>query len=153
MILSPILMLLRKPWKGHSRYSAIATVSNATDRLREGQGACWWLLSTKVDEGRRTFVDNLRLRFVNFRSGGRARYKGTKLSELLGVLLGGGRSHGRRWAWLSSLYRSWVLVACITGVLSIIAVRDIVGIAINLCIYVLMPAFPCRRFVLQRYIS
>ena len=45
----PILVHLRKPWRGHSRYSANGTASVAIDGLREVREAWWWLLSTKVD--------------------------------------------------------------------------------------------------------
>jgi len=56
------------------------------------------MLVAIIDEGRRTFMINLRLRVVNLRCGGRQRYKGARLSdvELWGVPSGGGWSHGTR---------------------------------------------------------
>lgn len=61
-----------------------------------------------IDEGRRGFMINLRLRVINLRCDGRQRHKGAMLSdvELWDMSTGGGWSRGRRWAWFSSLCRS-----------------------------------------------
>jgi hypothetical protein len=40
------------------------------------------MLVAIIDEGRRTFVINLRLRVVNLRCGSRQRYKGARLSDV-----------------------------------------------------------------------
>jgi len=104
------------------------------------------------DEGRRKFVINLRLRVVNLRCGGRQCQEGATVSdvELWGMSTGGGWSRGRRWAWLSSLCRSWVLVTCIVGVVIVIGVRGMVGVAADLCMRVLVPSLPRRRLAHQR---
>jgi hypothetical protein len=56
------------------------------------------MLVAIIDEGRRTFVINLRLRVINLRCGSRQRHKGARLSdvELWGVPSAGGWSRGRR---------------------------------------------------------
>jgi hypothetical protein len=56
------------------------------------------MLVAIIDEDRRTFVINLRLRVVNLRCSGRQRHKGARLSDvkLWGVPSGGGWSHARR---------------------------------------------------------
>jgi hypothetical protein len=104
-----------------------------------------------IDEGRRTSVIYLRLRVVNLRCGGRQRHKGARLSdvELWGVPLAGGWSRGRRCASLSSLCRSWFLVACIVCVEIVISVHGIVGAAADLCMYVLVPSLPRRKLAPQ----
>ena len=98
-----------------------------------------------INESRQTSI-SLGLRVVNFRCGGRQRYKGARLSkaELWGMLVANGWCHGKRCAWLSSLYKSWVLVTCIASVVIVIGVHGMVSVTINLYIHVLMPS-------LQRY--
>jgi hypothetical protein len=100
-----------------------------------------------IDGGRWVFVINLRLRVVNLRCGVRQCHKGATLSdvELWGMSAGGSQSRGRRWAWLSSLCRSWVLVACIVGVVIVIGVRGMVGVADDLYMRALVPSLPRRR--------
>jgi hypothetical protein len=44
----PILVRLRKPWKSHSWYLAIATDSTAAEGLREVRGVWWCSSSTGV---------------------------------------------------------------------------------------------------------
>ena len=61
------------------------------------------------------------------------------------MFVGGGWSRSRRWAWLSSLCRLWVLVACIVGVVIVIGVRGMVGVANNLYMRALVPSLPRRR--------
>jgi hypothetical protein len=82
-------------------------------------GMCSSVVVAFIDEGRRMSVINLGLRVVDLRCGGRQRHKGARLSEaeLWGLPGAGGWCRGRRWAWLSALYRSWVLVACIACVM------------------------------------
>jgi hypothetical protein len=43
-----------------------------------------------------------------------------------------GSSRGRRCAWPSSLYRSWVLIVSITGVMIVISVCGMVAVAADL---------------------
>jgi hypothetical protein len=113
------------------------------------------MMAAIIDEGRRVFVINLRLHAVNLRCSGRQCHKGATLSdvELWGMFARGGWSRGRRWAWLSSLCRSWVLVACIIGVVIIIGVRGIVGVADDLCIRALVPSLPRSRLAVQRRVG
>jgi len=54
---------------------------------------------------------------------------------------------------LSTASRSWVLVACIVGVVIVIGVRGMVGVAADLCMRVLVPSLPRRRLVIQRRVG
>jgi hypothetical protein len=56
------------------------------------------------------------------------------------VLMADGWCYSRRYIWLSSLCRLWVLIINITGVVIVIGVYKMVGITTNLCIYVLVPS-------------
>jgi hypothetical protein len=100
-----------------------------------------------IDEGRWTSVISLRLRILNLRRGGRQRRNRGGLSdvELWGVPSAGGWSRGRRCASLSSLWRPWVLIASIAGVVIVIGVRGMVGVAADVCMRVLVPSLPRRR--------
>ena len=62
------------------------------------------------------------------------------MAELWGVLVADGWCHGRRYVWLSSLYRVWVLIVSIAGVVIVISIHGIVGVAADLCMYVLVPS-------------
>lgn len=110
------------------------------------------MVAAIIDEGRRTSVISLGLLVVNLRCGGRQRHKGARLSEveLWGVPVAGGWSRGKRYASLSSLCRSWVLIASIAGVVIVIGVHGMVGFAVDLCIRVLVPSLPRRRLAPQR---
>jgi hypothetical protein len=44
-------------------------------------------------------------------------------------------------------------MACTTGVVIVIGVRGMVGVAADLCMCVLVSALPRRRLVLQRWVS
>ena len=112
------------------------------------------MLVAIIDQNRRTSVIGLGLRVVNLRSSSRQRHKGARLSEaeLWGVPAADGWSRGRCGAWLSSLGRSWVLIASITGIMIVIGVHGMVGSATDLCMCVLVPSLPCRRLAPQRRI-
>jgi hypothetical protein len=62
------------------------------------------------------------------------------VAELWGMLIADGWCHSRRYIWLSSLCRLWVLIVNIIGVVIVISVYRIVGVATNLYIYVLVPS-------------
>lgn len=62
-----------------------------------------------------------------------------------------GWRYGRRYTWLSSLCRSWVLVVSIAGIMVVTGVRGIIGFATNLYIYLLVHSLLRRRLDLQRY--
>lgn len=103
-----------------------------------------------IDKDRQVFVINPRLRVVNLRCSGQQYYKGAILSdiELWDISAGGDWSRGRHWVWLSLLCRSWVLVTCIVGIVIIIGIRGMVGIATDFCICVLVPSLPRYRLAL-----
>jgi hypothetical protein len=61
------------------------------------------------------------------------------VAELWSVLIADGWCYNRRYKWLSPLYRAWVLVISIAGVVIIISIHRIVGVAADLCISVLVP--------------
>jgi hypothetical protein len=61
------------------------------------------------------------------------------------VLVADGWCYGRCYEWLSPLCRAWVLVVSIAGVMIVISIYGIVGVAADLCIYVLVPSLQrCR---------
>jgi hypothetical protein len=108
-------------------------------------------------------VISLGLCVVNLKSGGRQHHKGTMLSEpeLWSVLAADGWSRRRRYAWLSSLCRSWVFIASIAGAVIVIGVHGMVGFASDIGIHVLVPtllfpfpririAAPCRAWWSRR---
>jgi hypothetical protein len=73
--------------------------------------------------------------------------QGARLSEaeFWGMPAAGGWSCGRRYVCLSSLCKSWVLIANILGAMVIIGVHGKVSIAINLYIRILVPSLPRHR--------
>ena len=67
-----------------------------------------------------------------------------------GKTVGGGEAESRHaLAWLSSLCRSWVLVARIVYVMTVIGVHGMVVVVADLCIYVLVSSLPRRRLAPQ----
>ena len=62
------------------------------------------------------------------------------MAELWGVLVADGWCHGRRYVWLSSLCRLWVLIVNIAGVMIVIGVHGMVSVAADFCIHVLVPS-------------
>jgi hypothetical protein len=100
-----------------------------------------------IDKDRRTSVISLGLRVVNLRYSDRWRLEWARLfeMELWGVPAVDNWSRGRRCA---SLYKSWVLIASIAGVMIVIGVYGMVGFAVDLGMRVLVPSLPRRRLAL-----
>ena len=56
------------------------------------------------------------------------------------MLVADGWCYDRRYVWLSSLCRLWVLIVSIVGVVIVIGVYGMVGVAADLCMHVLVPS-------------